>query len=81
MRSVTVVSVTVVIAEVVGKHAPQVRSIEDDPVVQALPPDRSDQAFYVRVLPSRARCDHLFFQANTGYPLHKPSAVDASPTP
>jgi hypothetical protein len=42
---------SVIVRNVSGEHAPQVRLVEDDHVVKALAANRSDQARRIRILP------------------------------
>ncbi len=51
----------VVVHEIRSKNSSEMSLVEDDDVVQALSPNRADQALYVRILPGRSPCrDNLF---------------------
>ena len=51
--------------------------VEHDAMIQTLTADRTDQAFRVRILPRRARCDEHLFDAQVLYALLEYGAVDA----
>mgnify|MGYP001316271412 CR=1 FL=1 len=46
-------------------------------VVETLAPDRTDQAFAIRILPGGARCDHDFLDAHVGDPFMEALAADS----
>lgn len=51
--------------------------VEDNDVVKALPPDRTNQAFAIRILPGGAPCNHDLLDSHVGDALTKAIAVDS----
>jgi len=45
--------------------APKMRLVQEDHVIEALAPDRADDAFHVRMLPRTRRCRHDLGDAHT----------------
>jgi hypothetical protein len=67
----------VVVLEVRGQDPQQVSLIQDNEVIQALAPDRTDEAFNVRRLPRRAISDNVLFDAHMPDTSNKIYAVDS----
>ena len=62
----------------IGFHLPsQMPFIENNNVIQTLSPDRSDNAFHIRILPRRARSRKYFFDAETFHSMSESITVDA----
>ncbi len=72
---------SMVIVEVGGKNPPQVPLIEDDDLVQALAPDRTDDPFDVRILPGGSGSRHDLLDAHGGYRGPEGGAVNAVSVP
>src|SRR5207245_10581840 len=53
--------------------------MQDDHLIQTLPPDTADEPLDIRVLPRRAGGSHHFIDAHMAHTLPKMSAVDAVP--
>src|SRR5262245_26781877 len=66
----------VVVPEVRGQKAAEVALRENDDMIQALAPDRTDQALGERVLPGAVRRREDFLDAHALYPVPKVLAVD-----
>jgi len=58
-------SAPVIVLDVRREHAPEVRLVQDDHVVEALPADRADYALNIRILPGTRRCRNDFGDADT----------------
>ncbi len=60
LREAELHSTPMIVPAVSGEDLPEMRLVEDDDVIEAFSPDRTDQAFDVRILPgTRGRGDHL----------------------
>jgi hypothetical protein len=57
------------------------RLAQDDEMVHALAPDRSDQPFGKAILPRRDWCDRLVPDAHGANSAHDDGAVDSIPIP
>ena len=68
----------VVVLGIVAEQIAQMALIDDDQVIQAIPPDRADQVLDVRVLPRRARCRRSIPDAHGVQPLLEGLAKGAS---
>ena len=69
----------VIVVEVVADHSPQMPLIQDDDVIEALPPDRSDHAFDEWILPWTSRSNQHFLEAHVSDSFLKSSAIDLVP--
>ena len=67
----------VIVVEVLRKDTVQMPFIQYDQVVQTFPANGTDDAFAVRVLPGRARCDRDFFDSHAYHAVLEVFAVDA----
>src|SRR5262245_45040551 len=68
-----------VIAEVAGQDSTQVSFAQHEDVIQALAPDRTDQAFGERILPGAARRRENFFDLHALNAVAKLRAIDLVP--
>src|SRR2546422_7579331 len=66
----------VVVAEVFAEDLSEMILAEDDQVVQAFAPDRSDDSFSVGVLPGGLRSGDDLLDAQSRHPVTEPIAVD-----
>ncbi len=66
----------VVVTEVGAENPPQMALTENDDVIQAFSPDRSDDPFDVRILPRRMWGAQDFVDAHAVYALPEGIAVD-----
>src|SRR6266581_4907759 len=69
----------VVVADVFAEGLSEMILAEDDQVVQAFPPDRSDDSLRVWVLPGRLRGSNDLLDAQPCHPVTEPIAVDGVP--
>src|SRR5215831_6263402 len=51
-----------VVLKIASQNPPQRPLVPHDDVIQALPPNRSDQSFHIWILPRRSRSRHHFFE-------------------
>lgn len=65
-----------VVVEVRSQDAPQLAIIQDDDMVETLTTDRTDEAFAIRILPGRARCDEHLLDAHDCDARTECAAVD-----
>jgi hypothetical protein len=65
-----------VVGEVPGERAPEMRLVEDDDVIETFAPNRSDHAFDVRVLPWTRRRRDDFTDAHAGDSAAEEVAID-----
>jgi hypothetical protein len=65
-----------IILEVAGQDAAQVRLAENENVIQTLAPDRTDQALGERILPGAVRRREDFVDAHAFHAMPKVLAVD-----
>ena len=62
----------------VGSEEPlEVRFVQDDDVIEALPAYGADQAFDIGILPGRARGGEYLFDTEAAHTATKPDVVDA----
>src|ERR1700737_4672104 len=66
----------IVIASVRFQNSTQMSLTRDNDVVQALPPDRSDQPFGKAILPRRGRCDRFVPDAHGSQSACDDGAID-----
>ena len=66
-----------VIRKIGLQHSSETRLVDNDNVIQAFPPDRSDHPFGVGILPGRVRSAQHFVDAKPGGRLAKYFAVNA----
>jgi hypothetical protein len=66
---------SVVIVQVRCKDVAQMALVEDDDLIQALPPNRAAHAFDVSVLPRRAWCRDDLSDSHRRYPLAEDRSV------
>ena len=69
----------VVIVKVIGQDPLQVNFAENDHVVKALAPDRSDHSFAVRILPRRTGCNDDFVDPHVLDAVSEVVSVEAIP--
>ena len=62
-------STPMIVQAVACEDAPQMRRVHNDHMVETLSPDRSDQAFGVRILPRTRRRRDDFGDAHAGQPV------------
>ena len=55
---------TVIVIQIGSENTSQMAFIENDDVIEALPPDRADNPFNVGILPWRTRCRDDFIDAH-----------------
>jgi hypothetical protein len=67
---------TMVILEVAGQNAPQMRLVQHDDVIEHLAPDAPEQPFHIRILPRRARGTHDLLDPHMPDALPKLGAID-----
>jgi len=67
----------VIVLDVRREHAPEVRLVQDDHVVEALPADRADHALNIRILPGTRRCRNDFGDADASDAALEHGAIDA----
>src|ERR1700732_1378957 len=70
----------VVIASIGSQESAQIRLAQDNDVVQALAPDRSDQAFGKAILPRRGWCGRLVPDAHCAQSARDDAAIDPIPS-
>ena len=68
-----------VIVKVIGQDPLQVHFSENDHVVKALAPDRSDHSFAVRILPRRTGCNDDFVNPSVLDAVSEVVSVEAIP--
>jgi hypothetical protein len=69
----------VMICEVLTLNSLQVSFAPHEDFVEALSPDRADQALYERVLPRRVRCGDNLFNPHAVNPIREAAAIDPVP--
>ena len=69
----------VIVVEVLAHDSPQMPLIQDDDVIEALSPDRSDEPFDEGILPWTSRCNHHFLEAHVSDSLLEGVAIDLVP--
>jgi hypothetical protein len=69
----------VVVADVFAEDLSEMMRAEDDQVVQAFPPDRSDDSLRVWILPGGLRGRNELLDAQPCHPVAEPIAVDGVP--
>jgi len=67
----------VVIGRIGSQDSAQMRLTQDDDMIQALAPDRSDQPFSKRILPRRGWCNRLVLDAHSAQSVCDDGAIDA----
>ena len=70
-------SAPVIGPEVGREHAPEMRLVQDDHVIEALPADRADHALDIRILPGTRRRGHDFGDAHASHAALEHGAIDA----
>ena len=75
----TMRSDVVVITSVGSQDAAQMRLTQNDQMIHALAPDRSDQPFCKAILPGRGRCDGFIPDAHGANSAHDHGAINAIP--
>ena len=66
-----------VVGETRTEEAFQVAVVEYDDVIEALAPDRADQALDIGILPGRARGGKYFLDGKAPHPTTEFSSIDA----
>src|SRR4051812_6514436 len=71
----------VIVGHVVGKHAPEMRLIQNDHMIEALAPDGSDQAFDISILPGARGARDNFVDAHPSDSTPKQLTIDGIAIP
>ncbi len=69
----------VIVGQISGQYAPEMRLVEDDHVIETLAPHGSDQAFDVWILPGAQGARDDFADAHAGDPPPEQVTVDCVP--
>src|SRR5271166_41983 len=72
-------SISQVVDDILSQHPPCVGLVEDDDLVEQLPPERPNDPLAVRVLPRASRCDGNVLHAHRPDGARDGVAVDAVP--